>query len=185
MTLAAENLAFVALTGGGPGGIVSLTTPVVVTSSTTETKLLQAVLAANLLTVGMTFRVQAYGVAGTTTSAPTMTWRVRIGPTTLTGTIALSIAPTPATSQTNKPWTLDALITVRSIGASGTHIGNGRLWSELSTTLAQANKGSATVAAVAVNTTIQNLLELTFQFGTSNAANTLTVHNATIEIVKA
>jgi hypothetical protein len=79
----------------------------------------------------------------------------------------------------------DALVTIRTSGSSGTVIGNGMVWGEYTTTLAQAVKGSATTGTVAVDTTGSKVVELTFQWGTANAANTLTCHNAVIEVVKA
>lgn len=155
-----------------------------VANSAVEAQLIGAVLAANAMAVGTTYRITADGVIGTTTAAPTATWRVRIGAVTLTGAVVTSVAPTLAVSQTNKPWRVDFLVTVRSAGAAGAAIANGVCINEASATAPNFAKGSGTVATAAVDTTQSRVLELTFQFGTANAANTLTVHNATIELVK-
>ena len=165
------------------GGLASLITPVVIATSSAEVLLLGYSMPANFMVPGTSFRVTAHGIASTSTTAPTMTWRVRIGTTTLLGNIAALIAPTPAISQTGKPWSVDFLITVRSATVSGTVIGNGICMNELSTTAPNFLKGSGIANAVAVDTTAVKLIELTFQYGIANASNTLTCHNAVIELV--
>jgi hypothetical protein len=112
-----------------------------------------------------------------------MTWRARIGPTTLTGNIASSIAITPAVSQTNKPWAIDLLLNIRTVGSSGTIIGNGFCQNELSTTAPNYQKGSIITATVVVDTTISNLIELTFQFSAASTSNTITIHNGKIDFM--
>jgi hypothetical protein len=137
------------------------------------------------MAVGTTYRIDAYGVLSDAASSPgTATWRVRIGSTTLTGNIACSIAPTLGTGLSNKPWHFTCLLTVRTTGSGGTCIANAWLTSEVSTTLAQANKGTAQTATVAVDTTANKEIELTFQFGTSSSSNTLTCIDAVVELVK-
>ena len=167
-----------------PGGVASITSEVSVASSITVTQLVGITIPAGLMAVGTTFRIRAFGLIGDTSSAPTATWRVRIGAASLGGNIACSIVPTLGTSLSNKPWRFEALVTVRASGGSGTCIANGGLSGEYSTTLAQAVKGTAQTATVAVDTTLSRVLELTFQFGTSNASNILKCENAVIEVVK-
>jgi hypothetical protein len=166
-------------------GLASLTSQVTVASSNTETQLIGMTVPANTMSPGTAFRITAAGIINDTSSAPTATWRIRIGSSSLSGNIATSIAPTLAISQTNKPWMLNALVTIRTSGAGGTVKGNGVIWGEYSGTLAQAVKGSPNTPAVAVDTTSDKILELTFQFGTANVANNLTCQNAVIERIKA
>jgi hypothetical protein len=174
---------------GSPGsstGLASLSSEKAVgPSSNTETQLTGYTITANTMIIGTTYRIDAYGVLSDAASSPgTATWRLRIGSATLTGNIACSIAPTLGTSLVNKPWHITAMLTVRSTGSGGTCIANAWLTSEVSTTLAQANKGTAQTSTVAVDTTLSRVLELTFQFGTSSASNILKCENALIELVK-
>jgi hypothetical protein len=167
-------------------GIFSKNSPQTVSSSSTETYLMQALFPMPNTCPGLFsdtfFRIGASGVAGTYSTAPTMTWRVRIGPNTTGGQIVCSIAPTPATSQSNKPWKVDIIVNFRSLGVSGTVIGNGFCQNELSTTAPNYNKGSAITSPLTVDTTVNNYISLTFQFGTSSSSNTLTIHNGFITI---
>lgn len=167
--------------GGGYPGQAVLTSPVSISNSSSETDLITLTIAGGTMSAGTTYLIRAYGVIGTTSSAPTATWRVRIGSGTTGDTLITSIAPTVATSLSNKPWCIEFMVTVRTSGASGTIIGNGVINGEYSTTLAQAVKGTATTATVSVDTTISRVLHMSFQFGTANASNTLAVHNATID----
>lgn len=168
-------------------GLSAITSAVTVANTTNETSLLTVTLPANFLKVGTSIRLTASGVAGTTSSAPTWTFRVRIGSvgSVLTGNIVTSIAPTPAISQTAKGWQVDALITLRTTGSSGTIIGNGVCANELSATAPNDNKLSATTGTVVVDTTQQRDLALTVQWGTANAANTITAHNVAYDVVVA
>lgn len=149
----------------------------------TETVVLSASLAAGLMAAGTTFRFRASGVASATGAVAGSTFRVRIGPTTLTGTIPASLTGTSAIG-TNIPFAIECLVTVRTAGAAGTIIG-------VIVYNANAPTGNlnATIAvgqvttAVAVNTTVVNLVELTYISGA--AGTTSTFHNAVLELVKA
>ncbi len=147
----------------------------------TETVVVSCSLAPNTITASMSFRISAAGV-GTTVLVPgNDTFRIRIGPTTLTGTIPATVAPAATASVTAQPFAFEALITCRTAGAGGTIIGVATTLSDNVTTglfalLVDVNTSTATVA---VNTTATNLLEFTFQSGaaTSNA----TFHVAVIQ----
>lgn len=145
----------------------------------TETVVVSAPLLANTLSPGTVLRIQAWGVMTNTTTASTSTYRVRIGPTTLTGSIVASqAAPNVATARTNMPVAVMAMVTVQSVGSSGTAIGvafpvGGS---------ASGVPGAGLTAAATVNTTVQNLVELTFVSGA--ASTSATFHSATIEVVK-
>ena len=63
-------------------------------------------------------------------------------------------------------------------------IGQGTVQGMIGASSAFASQFSVQGATVFMDTTQVNLLELTFQFGTANAANTLTCTNSVIELVK-
>jgi hypothetical protein len=166
------------------GVVACLDTPVSITNSATETQLLCITLPSGTLDLGVTIVFNLHGVAGTASAAPTATWRLRVGTTSLTGDIACAIAPTPAANLTDKAWNFQGLFTIRTEGASGACMANGFCLNELSTTLAEALKGARQTATAAVDTTVQNIIEVTFQWGTADAANTLACHNGMIWALK-
>lgn len=162
----------------GLAALASLVTPITIANSTTETQLTVATIPPNSMAVATTFQIKVSGIGSTAASAPTATWRVRIGTTTLNGNIAFTMGPTPAASQTNQGVSLDLIVTIRTAGASGTMIGNGIAlcdWCVLK------SKASIITATAVVDTTVENIIELTFQWGTADAANTLTIHNTIIK----
>lgn len=164
-------------------GLVSLLLPVTIANTSSENQIIGVTLPANFLKAGTTLRITASGVIGDAAGIPTTTWRVRAGASSLTGNIITSVAPIMATAQTNKAWFFQALVTCRAAGASGTIIGECIIWGEYSSTFPNFIKGSATTSTVAVNTTAARVVELTFQFSIPYAANTLTCHVASIEVV--
>jgi len=140
----------------------------------TETVVVSYIAAVGELAVGSTFAIEAYCIqAGTNAATPTI--RIRIGNTTLTGNIAASL--TGSVGTTAVPSFFRGLITIRSIGAGGTAIGS--LFGDKQ---AIAPIISPTAATVAVNTTTQQRIELTFISG--QASNTYTFKNAVIYQVK-
>lgn len=168
-----------------PGGIVSITSTKTVTNSIVETQLVGVTIPANFLNVGTTFIVRASGAISTASTAPVSTWRIRIGSYTLTGYIITSTVPVVDKSLTQKPWSIQVIITTTGTGTAGSFMGSGTIQGEYSTTLAQAVKGLLPSPVVTpINTTVPLMLELTFQLGTANAANTLVCYNAVIEVVK-
>lgn len=137
----------------------------------TETVVVSYTAAANTLAAGTTFRVKAFcSQAGTNAATPTI--RIRIGTTTLTGNIAATL--TGAIGSSAVPSHFEGLITIRTTGSSGTVIGG---LTQLKSAVAVAT--NTLTATVAVNTTVQNLIELTFISGQSS--NTYTFQVASIE----
>jgi len=150
--------------------------------NSTETVVSSVSIPANTLAVGSTFRITATGRC-TSTGANVSNFRVRIGTTTLTGTIPAVVTPTAAASGTNISFAVEFLVTVRTSGGSGTIIGSGSLLNTGVTGVSNAAVSINQVAtAVAVDTTVANLLEVTYQ--AAAATTTCTFQNALIELVR-
>lgn len=168
----------------GPG--TSLVTPIVAASAginATETVVLSASIPANAINAGTTYRIIASGVC-TSTVANVSNFRCRIGPTTLTGVIPAVVTPTAAASGTAIPFQVEIIVTVRTTGVSGTALGVAVLTNNGVTGVsAAASVVGQVTAAVTVNTTVANLLELTYQ--AAAATTTCTFHNSLIELVAA
>lgn len=166
---------------GGVASIVAASAGI----NTTETQIVGFTIPANLLTAGSTFRLTAQGIC-TSTVANAATFRCRIGTSSLSGNIACAIAPVGTTTATSAPFMVDMLVTVRTTGAGGTVIGNGVVLANSASGALQAFTGfqtlAATTATVAVDTTANKIIELTFV--SAATTTTLTFHNAAIDFLK-
>ena len=129
-----------------------------------------ATVAANAMVAGTTFRVTAWGNRTNTTSS-TGIGRIRIGTTTLTGTIPAT--NTIAGSATASNFYFEGLVTILTTGSGGTAIGG--MESIYGTTVLL----NQVTTSVAVNTTVSNIVEFTFQAGTTG--DTWTFYNVLIE----
>lgn len=76
-------------------------------------------IAANTLKVGSVFRITAHGTC-TPTLGNTSTFTVRLGAANNGGTSLLVTNVTAAVTGTNVPFIFEAIVTIRTIGASGT-----------------------------------------------------------------
>jgi hypothetical protein len=150
--------------------------------NTTHTQIIGATLRAGTLVAGSTIRIKASGTC-TSSAANISNFRLRIGTTTLTGNIVVSVDPTGFTSGTNIPFTVEVMGTVRTVGSSGTALGAGWLNNNGTTGVSNAAIVAAqTTATVTVNTTVDNIVELTYVAAATTT--TCTFYNATIEVVK-
>jgi hypothetical protein len=141
----------------------------------TETNVVQLTIPAGSLALGSTYRIIGHGVrTGTNTQAPTI--NVRIGQTNGTpGTDSIAVSPTIAGTATASNFFIEAYVTVRSTGSTGTILGGAQ--TVYGATTAIAENGTA----VALNTTVNNYLKLTLSSG--NASNTYSFYVASIEQV--
>ena len=166
-----------------PGGIASI----VAESASivnTEALVVGAAILANLMQAGTTFRITASGTITTASAPGSCIFRVRVGTTTLTGTIAASVTAPANISLTAQPFWLDFLVTVRTAGGSGTVVGQALALS------ANASTGAFTstvilgtlATAVAVDTTAAKRIELTAITGAATAG--LLFENASISVVQ-
>ena len=181
--LVADSTQTLGLKWAASGGVSQLASITAASAAiaNTETVVVSASLAANTITAGMSFRIVAAGVGTTGLIPGNDTFRIRIGATTLTGTIPATVAPAATASVTAQPFSFEAIITCRTAGASGAIIGVATALSDNVTTglFALLVDVNTTTATVALDTTAVNLLEFTFQSGA--ATSSITFHVATIE----
>jgi len=133
------------------------------------------IIPAGRLTAGSTIRIRARGIMADT-GAPTLQIRIKVGANTFCDTGAVALAAIAGTHG----WMLEADVTVRTVGSPGTAIGN------CTFALAVINPpdlDTINTATTAIDTAIANTVDLTFQWGTANPANTLTVTHYTMEIL--
>ena len=167
------------------GVLYVATSSVTVAETVTETSIIGATgfgnltLPVNLLRVGTVIRVTASGVFGTEgVSSGSMRFLVKLGSTTILD----SVAHTPAGGLTDRGFSLTGTLICRTTGGSGTVFGQGVVL--LSTAAATGIIiDMETTAAVTVSTVATQAVGVTFTWGTSNAANTLTCTNVVVEVL--
>lgn len=158
------------------GLLMSQTSDVTVANTVTETTILSAdqgslSLTANTLQVGETIRLVAHGYLSDT-GTPNLTVKATLGGSEVcsTGAVALN------TSVSNAGWRATIDITVRTTGASGTVVASGYFQYDDGTVHEMVKTSTTTV-----DTTGALALDLTVQWGTANASNTITSQIATVE----
>jgi hypothetical protein len=162
-------------TGTGRLPLFSQTASVTVASSTSELTLIgagqgSATLPVNFFFPGKVLRIKLWGIHSAVMT-PNITVKIKIGGTTVftTGVIATG-------NSTNQVVSLEAYVTCRTDGATGTIIGQAEWIEDGNTSFSMANTTTTTV-----NTTIANAVDITFQWGTSSASDTITATNVTLE----
>lgn len=154
-------------------------------SSTTLTDVSPApaiVIPANLLEIGSLVRMTAVGTFSNT-GTPTLLLGFYYGAVAGTALAATS-AVTTTTGATNWQWRLQYEGRVRTIGSTGTIMGAGQVAFATSLTAWTTRPIPETaIAAVTIDTTTAKSLTVGAQWGTSNAANTLTCKHFDVELV--
>ena len=155
---------------------------VTVDTTASETTLLSStgsvgglLLLKNDFTVGKTYRVSGCGVFSNT-GTPTLTVKVKLGSTDVLSTGAI----TTVTGASNREFSFSGLITVKSLGGSGTVNGQG-IFVETLATGVSLNYPMTNASAVTVDTTANQTVNVTAQWSASSASNTITLTNFVLE----
>jgi hypothetical protein len=141
-------------------------------------------LPANYLVAGKSIRITMYGAYSTKASGNgTLVIKVKLGATA----ILTLPATTPTANLTKQPFVIDAILTCRTAGATGTVIGQGDLFlsnaaAETGVSYMLPNSGTDTLTPVAnIDTTGALAVDVTATWGTSDATNTISSTNVSIE----
>lgn len=136
----------------------------------TETVITSFTAPANtLLALGM-IRVSLQGTCTTSVTPGTSAWRVRIGPTTLTGTAFSIGSPTLIVSQTAKHYDLEGYLTIRTVASTVATTDSAATLQTDPTLLAFGASSFGGSAGGTFDPTVQNLIELTFQSPNSGSS---------------
>lgn len=142
-----------------------------VVNTTTETNFDQSfTLPANSLTVGKRVRVHACGKYSTT-GTPTFVLRLKAGSVTLVDSGNI----TASNNATNFRWCFHSGFAVRTTGGSGTVMASGDFVVD-STSAALGDSSTVTIS-----TTATEAVQVSFQWGTADAANTATLQDISVE----
>jgi len=134
------------------------------------------VIPANTLKVGSIIRMKMDGIFNAT-GTPTGTIKIYLGGTTL--------VTSAATLSAFSGYFLEAeyLLTIRTIGATGTVCGQGKSFVKQPDTLtAGVFRDLRMTTDVTINTTVNNTINVTYQFSVASSSNSLTTRNLLIEI---
>jgi hypothetical protein len=163
------------------GQAASQTAPTTHTNSTTEVSVSSVTIPANSLVAGSTIRVRAAGIATATNSTDTLVVVLRLDTTATALASREAIATTGAVDVANDDiYSMDSLITIRTVGASGTAVAITDLLKMDAPTTARQSvlKGSFTI-----NTTVENTLQLTADWSVANAGNSMRSDVFVVDIV--
>ena len=160
------------------GEIISQTSAVTVASTAAETTLLASAytIQANWLTAGKTLRIRGRGVIGNT-GTPTFRLRIKLGGATVMDTTALTMTAITGSMD----FMLDADITIRTAGGTGTAIGAGGLSYQTANVTAPIKLSAPTSSTTTIDTTSNSSFDITAQWGASSASNTITLTTLTVE----
>lgn len=170
-------------TSSKASGVIFTTTATGIAQNTTaETTLITGAigttaLAANTFSEGRAIRLTAWGYYNTAIVPDALTMRVKLGGVTLLSTGA----QTPAGTVSSGGWALNANIICRTTGGAGTAFSQGDF--PHFTGVTYANWPMVTTTAVTLNTTANNVLEVTAQWGGASAASELFMSNCVAELL--
>lgn len=134
---------------------------------------------ANTLVAGEVIRVKLWGTYGTTTIAPTLTGKFKIGNTVVLNTGAL----TAVINLTNEGWFVDISLLVQSTGSSGAADVEGYAeFASAATTGLSVNIPNT--STYTIDTTTNQTLSTTITWSSANASNTITLRQMSVEILK-
>lgn len=161
------------------GCIYSSTASATVANTVTETTIVGSgvgtvTLPANFFTAGKTIRLRMTGIHSSVSSA-TIQIRIKLGSTTILDTGAHT-----SHNDTNALTNIEAIITCRTTGASGTFIGQGE-YVEVGASPDIAEMVNTTTTVV--STTASQTVAVTAQWGSASASNTITITNFTLEVL--
>lgn len=147
---------------------------------------------ANVLDLNRTYRGLVKGVCSNVVTTPgTLTYRVRLGPTTLSATavIASNALGLDTTARTGFPFQLEFTLCVRSTGASGTimMLGQVRQSNVLASTAANLLPQflpASSIAVQNVDTTVANILSVSAQFSVATDPTNLTANAYFLDLVR-
>ena len=148
-----------------------------IASTTDETNFsLNASLSTTQYYPGRIFKLSASGVYSTT-GTPTLTFRVRIGSTSM----VLFTAKTGTNNASNQSWRIEATLICRTTGATGTVMALGTLFIN---TAAGVDTVETVVnnAATTVDTTVVQSLQVSLDWSANSASNTATMKDFLVEL---
>lgn len=180
-----RNTVFLPVASGNPirtsGTMFTQTANKQVQNTVTETSLVgtgvgSATIKANSSGIGTTYRLSMCGYISNT-ATPFAQVKVKIGSITVFDTTSTGMFGITS----NQPFKVNAVFTVRTLGASGTVIGQGEFEYATSASTQYQIMFQANTATSTIDTTVDQTVDITFTWGTANASNSINSTNFTLE----
>lgn len=180
-----RNTVFLPVASGNPirtiGTMFTQTANKQVQDTITETSLVgtgvgSATIKANSSGIGTTYRLSMCGYISNT-GTPFAQVKVKIGSVTVFDTTSTGMFGITS----NQPFKVNAVFTVRTLGASGTVIGQGEFEYATSASTQYQIMFQANTATSTIDTTADQTVDITFTWGTANASNSINSTNFTLE----
>lgn len=155
-------------------------------NTTTETTLVPATsagtatLPANFFKVGKIVRIVALGCYGSQAAPNTLNLKAKLGSTQIVATGAVA----PVSSQTDSWWKVEVFLQCRTTGASGTIWGSGDYETDAAATTTKFTLPMFNTAAITVDTTASQAVDLTATWGGANASDTISCNMFYLEVIK-
>lgn len=161
--------------------IFTMTGQVTVANTGAETSIIGAgvgtdTVPANTLQVGSTFHFRLWGIHSATAN-PNVTVRVKLNGATIVTSGAVATG-----NSTNQLFAIEVYATILTIGAGGTMFIQGE-YMEYDTPNANVYS-MTTTTATSINTTIDQVVDCTYQWGTAALANSVTSTIASLEQIR-
>lgn len=167
------------------GCIFTQTSDQTIANTTTETTLIGSgvgtvTLPANFWVAGKTVRIKAYGKYSTDPMlSGNETVKVKIGSTTISTNSGISFG----LMETDSYWEAEVIITCRTTGVSGTVYSQGLFSYQVTGSTRLTSDPLKNSATDTIDTTASAALNLTFQWPTADAGDTITTTNLTVEVL--
>lgn len=172
----------IAAQGGTNQILFASTSSRTVTNTTTQVSLVGSGVGdmhipANFFTLGRVIRFKLVGYCKSSANSD-LILALNFGGVTLS---TLTVSPWPTTGGANQTFTAEALVTCRSIGASGQFIGNFTATQTPNPSGAPVVYANPVTAQITVDTTSAVLLDLTYKQNTGSSTESITSTNVTME----
>jgi len=155
-------------------------------TATTETAHVTYTVPANLCNVGTTFRIEAWGDMDNGTTAITFTPRIRWGGTAGTQLLATPTVVSTTTALTGKTWNMEAMVTIRTTGATGTAVAQMTMSNHTASSAGAYGQDDANTGgtAVTIDTASNKDLVLTWTLSATTGTPHVRTYGGVIELVK-
>lgn len=148
--------------------------------TSTETQCIGRTFAANTLAAGTLLRLVGWFTI-TSTAANTVTFRTRIGASSLSGTVAAQVAPTTTNTASAHSVCVTSDVTIRTAGASGTAIGGMSFVAIENQPFTVGHRTDQETTTITVDTTASRVVELTAV--ASAGTTTIVCRQAFIQVI--
>jgi hypothetical protein len=164
------------------GFIYVASSDVAVANTTTETTLFPSTLTipADTVVAGTSFRLTISGSYTTTLVPPTLRVRIKLGSVVVVDTGAVT---SPIANAAAHFFDIQGIVEFRSIGASGTAKAEGRVFFAEDSSLVPKVFEFPPAFAASINTTVDQVLSVTAQWGTASLSNSITEKTLIVELI--